>query len=154
MYRIPTLALAVALAAAPFALSDDPASKPTDESATGLSLVGGYTIVGGEQGGKPLPPEKYKGSIVRFTKDEVIGTGEDKKQIFVAKYTLDTAKTPWVITMKTTAPGEGEATGLIEKKGDTVRVIYNLPGGKAPSEFKTGEKQNLFVLKNENTRKR
>jgi uncharacterized protein (TIGR03067 family) len=118
------------------------------------SLVGGYTIVGGERDGKPLPEEKYKGSVVRFTKDEVIGTDKDTKQIFVAKYTLDTAKTPWVIKMTSTAPAQGEATGLVEKKGDTIRIIYNLPGGAAPDDFKTDAKQNLFVLKNENKKGR
>ena len=41
------------------------------------------------------------------------------------------------------------AKGLIEKKGDTVKLIYALPGGETPTEFKTKEKQLMFVLKNE-----
>ena len=122
---------------------------PVDDTNNGLSLTGGYTIVAGEHDGKPLPPDHFAGSIVRFTADEVIGVDKDKKHIFVAKYKLDTTKKPWVITMKTTAPHEHESTGLIEKTKDTVRIIYDLPGGKVPTSFKTGEKQNMFVLKNE-----
>jgi hypothetical protein len=45
-------------------------------------------------------------------------------------------------------PKKGEtADGLIERKGDTVTLIYALPGGKAPTEFKTNEKQQMFTLK-------
>jgi len=142
-------ALGVALTAFALRADDPPATKPVDKGDTGLSLTGGYVIVSGEQDGKPLPKEKFAGSAVQFTKDEVIGTDKDKKHLFVAKYTLNTAKTPWVITMTGLTPDKSEATGLIEKKGDTVRIIYNLPGGKAPDDFKTDEKQNMFVLKAE-----
>jgi len=141
---------AFGLAVVPFALRADdkkPAAKPVDKGDTGVSLTGGYTIVSGEHGGKALPKEHFAGAVVRFTKDEVIGTDKDKKHLFVAKYTLDTSKTPWVIRMTDVGPEKGEATGLIEKKGDTVRLIYNLPGGKVPDDFKTDDKQNLFVLK-------
>src|SRR5205823_3802640 len=44
------------------------------EKKAALKLEGGYTIVKGEHEGEPLPPERIKGAIVRFTKDEVIGT--------------------------------------------------------------------------------
>jgi hypothetical protein len=37
--------------------------------------------------------------------------------------------------------------GLIASEGETVKLIYALPGGKAPTEFKTAEKQQMFVLK-------
>jgi uncharacterized protein (TIGR03067 family) len=140
---------AAAFGLAAVAAGADDTKKGGGKDAAG-GLEGGYTIVSGERGGKPIPAEEIKGSIVRFTKDEVIGTDKDKKQIFVAKYTLDSSKTPWVIRMKSTAPAEGEATGLIEKKDDTVRIIYNLPGGKVPDDFKAEERQQLFVLKNMN----
>ena len=48
-------------------------------------------------------------------------------------------------------PGEGEvARGLIEKDGETVRLIYALPGGMAPTSFETKAQQLMFVLKNIN----
>jgi hypothetical protein len=40
-----------------------------------------------------------------------------------------------------------KAPGLIQKSGDTVKLIYALPDGKPPTEFKTEEGQQLFVLK-------
>jgi hypothetical protein len=39
------------------------------------------------------------------------------------------------------------ARGLIEKKGDSVRLIYSLPTGEIPQEFKTKEKQLMFNMK-------
>ena len=49
--------------------------------------------------------------------------------------------------MTSKQPKEEKTTGLIKKEGDTVTIIYALPGGEAPKDFKTKEKQNLFVLK-------
>lgn len=120
-----------------------------DDKDGAMRLKGGYTIVSGERDGKPIPAGEIKGTTVRFTEDEIIVADKDDKHIYVAKYTLDPAKKPCVIKMIATAPKSGEeATGLIEKTGDTVKIIYNLPGGKAPDDFKTDEKQQLFVLKN------
>lgn len=121
-----------------------------DDKAGELKLEGGYTIVSGESDGKPIPAERIKGTTVRFTGDKIVTTDKDKKEVYVATYTLDDAKKPCVIKMKATVPAEGEATGLIKKEGDTITLIYNEPGGKVPAEFKAGEKQNLFVLKNLN----
>jgi uncharacterized protein (TIGR03067 family) len=111
------------------------------------SLEGTYTVVGGEENGKPTPPEKVKGSVVRFTKDTITGHDKDKKEFFAAKYTVDTSKKPWAIKMKSTAPKEAEAVGLVKRDGDTVTLIYALPGAPAPTEFKTGDRQNMFILK-------
>ena len=79
----------------------------------------------------------------------VTATDKDKKETFAATYTLDPGKTPCAITMTgTTGPQKGEAArGLIKKQGDTVTLIYALPGGAAPTAFKTREKQMMFVLK-------
>ncbi|OWK36061.1 hypothetical protein [Fimbriiglobus ruber] len=125
----------------------DKNAPPVDKGDTTVGLTGVYTIFKGEQSGQPLLDEKFKGSVILFTGDEVIGTDKDKKQIFVAKYKLDTTKTPWVINMKSTVPNEGEATGLIEKRDGVVKIIYNLPGGDVPTEFKTHAKQNMFWMK-------
>ena len=110
-------------------------------------LVGGYTIVKGESDGKPIPEDRIAGAVVKFTADEVIGTDKEKKQLFAAKYALDTSAEPWKVTMKSTTPKESEAFGLAKKEGDTVVLIYALPGGKTPTEFKTQDKQNMFWLK-------
>ena len=92
-----------------------------------------------------------KAATVRFTGDKIVTTDKDKKDIYVATYTVDTSKTPHVIKMKSELPkGGGEVTGLIKREGDTVTLIYNVRGGPAPAGFKTTEGQNLFILKNLN----
>ena len=149
----------------------DGGTRPADDKAT--SLVGTYTVVSGEKDGKPLPKEGFEGAVVKITDKTMVGTDKDKKEFYSASYTLDTSKTPWTITMTTTAHGttarkddkkdkeerkdgdKGEkpatetmnASGLVKVDGDTLTIIYALPGGKAPTEFKTGEKQQMFVLK-------
>ena len=139
-----------------------------DEKMAKLELKGGYTIVKGERDGEPIPAERIKGALIRFKDDETIGTDKDKKELYVAKYKLDTSKTPWKIMMTTVekkkADGTGKkagkdysadeasTTGLIKKEGDTIVIIYALPGGKEPTDFKTkkGDKTQMFWLKNQN----
>ncbi|MBX9583686.1 MAG: TIGR03067 domain-containing protein [Gemmataceae bacterium] len=139
---------AAALLSPGLGADDTKATQKADKG--GMKLEGGYTIVSGESGGRPIPAERIKGTTVRFTKDKIVTTDKDKKEVYVATYTLDESKSPCVIKMKATVPAEGEATGLIKKDGDTLTLIYNEPGGKAPTDFKAGEKQNLFVMKNLN----
>ena len=140
-----------------------------DDEMDTLKLEGGYTIVKGERDGAPIPAERIKGAIASFRKDEVRVTDNKKKDLYVAKFKLDVSKKPWTISMTTVAKKdletgktdkprtdrvpEGETvstTGLIKKDGDTIVLIYALPGGKTPTEFKTkeGDKTLLFYLKN------
>jgi len=119
---------------------------------TVAQLAGGYTIVAGEKFGEPEPDARVKGTKVRITDNRIVVTDKDSKETYVASYVLDTKSRPWKITLKSElAPRKDEiAKGLIEKEGDTVRLIYALPGGQAPAEFKTKDKQLMFVLKNVN----
>jgi len=121
--------------------------QKVDEKRAAAMLEGGYTLVSGEKDGKGIPEERIQGSVVRFTSNTIVGTDKDKKEFFASSYTLDTSKTPWVITMKSTSPTESTAVGIIKKEGDTLTIAYALPGGETPAEFKTKEKQHLFVLK-------
>ncbi len=143
------LAVAVTVSAEAARLPDDKVKKAAEKKAT-ASLEGGYTLVSGEKDGKAIPEDRIKGSLVKITGDTIVGTDKDKKELFVSKYTLDTTKTPWAITMTSKDPKESTAKGLVKKDGDTVTIVYALPGGDTPTEFKTKEKQQLFVLKNLN----
>ncbi len=129
-----TAALAVALPLA----ADDKGGNP---------LVGTYTVVKGERDGKPIDEGKFKGSVVTFTDKRIYGTDKDRKEFFSADYKLDRGTTPWTIHMESKSPREQKSDGVIAAEGDTLRVAYALPGGKAPSEFKAGENQHYFVLK-------
>jgi uncharacterized protein (TIGR03067 family) len=135
-------AAAVGLFALSVTAQDRPGEKPGAPK-----LEGTYTIVSGEEGGEPIPEPRIQGSVVKFAADKITATDKDKKEFFAATYKVDTSKTPYRIKMKSTTPKEAETTGLIEKKGETVRIIYALPGGEEPTEFKTKEKQQMFVLK-------
>lgn len=119
--------------------------RPTD-------LVGGYTIVSGEKFGAPEPEDRIRGTAVRFTEDEVRVVDKDSKELYVARYELDPSREPCgIILTATHAPNAGDvARGLIEKRGDTVRLIYALPGVTAPTDFRTGERQLMFVMENQN----
>jgi len=121
------------------------------EKADTAKLVGTYTIVSGERGGQRIAADHLKDVTVRIAANAITTFDKDKKEAYAATYELDTNRKPWRITMTATiTPVDGKGTktkGLIERDGDTVQLIYALPGGKAPTEFKTDEKQQMFVLK-------
>lgn len=114
-------------------------------------LVGTYQIVAGERGDQKIAEDRLKDVTVRIAANAITTFDKDKKEVYAATYQLDTSRRPWRITM--TAPitpvdGKGTKTeGLIEKDGESVKLIYALPGGKVPTKFKAGEKQQMFVLR-------
>jgi uncharacterized protein (TIGR03067 family) len=110
-------------------------------------LNGNYKLVSGERDGHPLPPDHIHDTVVRFTGDSVVVTDKDDHETYAASYKLDAAR-PGKITMTATAaPNAGAvAEGLIEKQGNTVRLIYALPGKPAPTEFRTKAGELLFVM--------
>lgn len=113
-------------------------------------LTGGYTLVSGERDGKPLPPDRIHHTTVRFTETTVQVFDQDENENYAATYELDATAEPWEITMTSTGgahPGQ-VAEGLVEKKGDTIRLIYSLPGTQPPTGFKTVPGQLLFVMEN------
>lgn len=119
-------------------------------------LIGGYTIVSGEKFGEKEDEDRIKGTTVRFAEDGIVVLDKEKKEVYAQTYTIDSSSKPWKITMKSKITpytkdkaDETVAKGLIEKDGDTVKLIYALPGGDMPTEFKTKEKQLMFVMKNE-----
>lgn len=112
-----------------------------------LKLDGTYTIVSGEKNGKPLPDDHFKGSVVKIANGKITGTDKDRKEFFACDFKLDSTQTPVQIKMKSTSPKEADAVGLVKKDPEMITIIYALPGGAVPTEFKTKENQHLFVLK-------
>ncbi len=136
--------LVVLLAGAGLALAD--ASAP----GKGMDLTGSYSIVSGEAEGQPAPADKIRDDVVRFTESTVTVTDKDRKETWSATYKIDPSTKPCRIMMtEKSGPNKGErARGLIEKQGDTVKLIYALPGGDMPTGFDhTKPKQLMFVLK-------
>jgi uncharacterized protein (TIGR03067 family) len=120
-----------------------------DKTCTPETLAGSYVIVSGEKEGLKEPEDRIKGTSVTFTKDAVVVVDKEKKEVFSAFYKLNSTKNPCDITMtsRVEASAGDIARGLIQKEGDTVRLIYALPTGEIPTEFKTKPKQLMFVMK-------
>ena len=112
-------------------------------------LVGVYSIVSSENGGKSVAAQKIDGVIVRFTEDKIVTTDTDKKEIYAATYELDSAQHPGKIRMVSTVPAYkgAKANGLIAREGKMTKLIYRLPDGKEdPTEFKTKPGQIMVVM--------
>jgi len=123
-----------------------------DDALKAEDLVGVYEIVSGEKFGVEEPEERIEGSTVRFTKDRVVVADKEEKEVYGATYKLESGEAEdgaRKITLKSklAAKEDQVAHGLIEKKDGKVRLIYAIQGGEAPTEFKTKDKQLMFVLK-------
>ena len=155
MFRSPRFVMVALLALSPaVALTQE---KPDGKKAElkAKDLVGTYKLVEAHKDGMKSPKERVDASIVRFTEDTIVATDKEKKDVFSATYKLDTSKSPTVIVMTSTLPDYkgAVANGLIEREGDTLRLIYTLPkelGGEdaptPPKDFKTKKGQILSVL--------
>src|SRR4051812_49116383 len=100
------MAFGVSALVAVGALAED---KGTKDKADPAALVGGYTLTGGEHGGKKLGDEKIDGHVVRFTKDRIVVTDKKKKEVYTASYTIDADSKPWQITMTSEiSPNKGK----------------------------------------------
>lgn len=155
MRRAIAMGLGFALAAG-LAGAQQTRSPAKETDATGL--VGNFEIASGEEGGKPTPPERVKGSTVRITPDTIVVVDKDEKEVYVAKYTLNRDAKPYRITMVETGGPRGrkgeKAVGVIGTEGDDVKLCYAYEGGIIPTEFKTaaGAKQLCFTLKRKATK--
>lgn len=112
-----------------------------------VNISGSYILVGGEKSGEEIPANRIDGIRVVFTGDRIITSDQDENETYVATYVLDTTKKPYGILMTSVKPQAGEtAMGLIQQEGEKLLLIYSLPGGDRPTDFKTKDKQHLFIL--------
>lgn len=112
-----------------------------------LPIEGGYTVAAAERDGRPLPPSDFKDAVVRLTGGRVVGTDRDRTEFLVATYTLDDKKSPWALDMRLLSAKTDAVQGLVKKEGFVLTLIYALPGGPPPTEFKTKPGQQMFVLR-------
>ena len=111
---------------------------------TPKDLAGVYKITAGEHGGKEIAAKELQPDRVTFTEDAVTVVDKDTKKLYAAAYKLMGGK----IHMISLEPKKGTtADGLVKRDGDTLTLIYALPGGAAPTEFKTSAKQMMFTMK-------
>ena len=122
--------------------------KPPVSDDTKL-IEGSFIATSGERNGKALTEEQLKGVTFRFDADKLVITDQKGTEIHKCSHTIDKSSKPWRINMKMndSAAGDKTAVGLVQRDGDTVTFIYPLAGGDTPIEFKTKEKQEMYVLK-------
>jgi uncharacterized protein (TIGR03067 family) len=120
----------------------------SSEPPKAADLTGDYRIVSGERNGAPIDQNELSDTTIHISAQTITAYDKDRKETFVATYTLETNRIPWQITMiSTKAPETGVVSkGLIQAEQNQVKLVYALPNGQPPTEFKAGERQQMFVL--------
>jgi uncharacterized protein (TIGR03067 family) len=112
-------------------------------------FAGTWDYVSGIKNGQKMEKDHFKGQSVVITKETLTLKGE---MTFVMKYEVDSKVTPPTIKLLITESpfGEGaKAVGIVELKGDTLKICYIPEGKEAPKAFeaKDGSMTHLFELK-------
>src|SRR5215207_651029 len=101
-----------------------------------IDLSGKYTVVSGKKNGADID-EKAKKATYTATADTITIAGGDQK--FVISYKLKPGTTPVEIDMSIAEGPDGTkgtiAVGIIEQKGDTLKLAYSLDKEKRPKDF-------------------
>jgi len=136
------LPVSIVLAVCVSVMADE--KKPDFDRA---ALEGKWTIVSGEKSGDKIEGKALEG-VITFTKDTIVIKAEETHEM---KFKLDAKVSPVAITMTGEAGPAKDLTaeGIIEVKGDEMKLTYAMPGEKRPTEFgsKKGDKSLSFVLK-------
>jgi uncharacterized protein (TIGR03067 family) len=138
-------AWAVVLAACPFGAT----GQDKEDKFDAAKLVGTWNYVSAVKDGKKMEAADLKGQTVTITKETFTLKSKDT---FVMKYVVDAKKKPigikFEITESPFGPG-AKAEGIIELKGDELKICYAPLEGAAPKTFesKEGSRYHLFVLK-------
>ncbi len=114
-----------------------------------IDLTGKYTVVSGKKNGADIDKTAKKATYTA-TADTFTIAGGDKK--FVFSYRLKPGTTPVEIDMVVAEGPDGTkgtlAVGVIEQKGDTLKLAYSLDKEKRPKDF-DGAAGYLIELKKE-----
>src|SRR5262245_45447230 len=130
-------------------LPHSPAQQQPEQKAKpdAEAIIGTWSIVGLETGGKGEPEKNFRGNTFTFTKDKAT-LREGSYQPIDFTYTLEPAKTPKTIDLTTTKGGSNTIKGIYKLEGDDVVMSLSI-GGMRPTEFatKTGGDTETFTLK-------
>jgi uncharacterized protein (TIGR03067 family) len=121
-------------------------SRADDKKTEAPKIAGAYKLVAGKKDGKETEENAKK---AKYTIDDKKITIADKEGKFVIAYKLDGTKIDMEILE---APFEGlkgsKGYGIVEMKGETLKLAYVTEKDKRPKDFK-GEEGFLFELKKE-----
>src|SRR5262249_27915700 len=143
------LALVVAMVLVVPVPAADKDKDDKDAKFDAAKLVGKWKYLSGEKDGEKVGEDRLKDQTVTITKETFTLKGE---ATFVMKYEIDAKKSPATVnfTMTESPFGAGAtAEGILELKGDELKVCYAPMGGARPKTFgtKKGSKDFYFVLK-------
>lgn len=140
--RLATGLLALASLIGPTGYAQDKDGK-TDP----VNLSGHYQLISGKKNGMPISEEVKQGQY-SITADAITIEGGGVK--FVIGYTLDTTARPARIDLKILEGPEGTkgglAYGIVELKGETLRLAYSPDKDKRPKAL-DGQEGFYFELK-------
>ena len=111
------------------------------------SLDGTWLPATAEFGGKMFPEEARKSMklVIKGDKYTVTVGKEGNDEGTVKRMPSETPKAMDITG--TNGPNKGKTfLAIYEHKGDTLRVCYDLSGKKRPTEFKTSEGTQLFLV--------
>jgi uncharacterized protein (TIGR03067 family) len=112
-------------------------------------LEGKYKLTGGKKDGTDIGDDSKKGEYT-ITADKITIKGQDAS--FVMGYKLDPKAKPVNIDMEILEGVEGtkgsKAEGIVELKGDALKLAYSIEKGKRPKNF-DGKEGFMFEFKKE-----
>lgn len=122
-------------------------SAAWSDDAKNDSLEGTWLPSSAELGGKKFPDEVRKAMKLVIKGDKYTVTIE-KEGFDEGTVKLKPAATPKAIDITgTKGPNKGKLIlAIYERKDDTLRICYDLSGKKRPTEFKTSEGTQLFLV--------
>ena len=139
MKTITALALGLGLLASAGLAGQDKDEAP--------KIEGKYKLTGGKRDGKEIGDESKKGEYT-ITADKITIKGQDAS--FVMGYKIDPKTKPMNIDMEILEGVEGtkgaKAEGIIEMKGDVLKLAYSTEKGKRPKDF-DGKEGFMFEFK-------
>lgn len=112
------------------------------------NLIGSWKVESGVKNGEKIEKDSLEPVGVEITKDKIVLTNKKENAKFVLGYTLKDGKLDMTIEEGPEQAKGMKAKGIVEVKGDTLRLCYSL-AGDAPTKFesKADSKTHCFTLK-------
>lgn len=131
---------AIALTAVFFASAGD----VNDDSG---GIQGSWQAVAGEIGGKPLPAESVKSTILKLADGKYEVSAVDGRPDTGTYRLMSNAKPKRIDVILGLGPNAGKTIPAIyELSGDSLKICYALRGSNAPTEFKTAAGTGGYLL--------
>jgi uncharacterized protein (TIGR03067 family) len=115
-------------------------------------LEGTWKIESGVRNGEKVDKDKLDPVTVEVTKDKITLTDKKNDSKFVMTYKTKEGKPTGIdITIVEGPVKDVSAKGIVEVKGDTMKLCYHPMGGDAPKTFesKADSQLHFFTLKRE-----